>query len=127
MDNADADLDRRLAKIETAMELNRVLFEKFDKGFDRTTDVLIAMKEMLAIHETKIKQQDKTNDDVELKFRDFRQDLKNEFDQVRKEISIAMAKISNLELIKWVILGAGIVVATILSKNGFVIPHIPGF
>lgn len=76
------------------------LFQKLDTTIDKLSEVSSSIKQMIAIHEIRINQQDKMNDKVVSDFKEFNKDLED-----------IKSRVSSLENWRW--WGAGIVTVVV--------------
>lgn len=90
----------KLSSIEKDMTQIVSLFHKLDATIDKLSDVSASIKQMIAIHEVRLAQQDKVNEQTRIDFREV-------YDEVEK----VKTRVSSLENWRW--WGAGIV--TVIS------------
>ena len=108
------------------------LNNRLDVAIEKLTDVSTSIKQMLAIHEEKIKRQEQIDDIIfdNLKERageidQVHKDLSREIQQVEKRLLIEIrqmkldigGRVGILEKYKWLVLGGSIVLGWILSTN----------
>ena len=114
--------------VENVNHLNN----RLDVAIEKLTDVSTSIKQMLAIHEEKIKRQEQIDDIIfdNLKERageidQVHKDLSREIQQVEKRLLIEIrqmkldigGRVGILEKYKWLVLGGSIVLGWILSTN----------
>lgn len=108
------------------------LNNRLDVAIEKLTDVSTSIKQMLAIHEEKIKRQEQIDDIIfdNLKERageidQVHKELSREIQQVEKRLLIEIrqmkldigGRVGILEKYKWLVLGGSIVLGWILSTN----------
>jgi regulator of replication initiation timing len=105
---------------------------RLDTAIEKLTDVSSCIKSMLAVHEEKIDRSEKTDDIIFDKIKERAEEidvvyreLQKEIGQVERRLLIEIKALRNdigsrigmLEKLRWVLLGAGIVVVFMISKN----------
>ena len=108
------------------------LNNRLDVAIEKLTDVSTSIKQMLAIHEEKIKRQEQIDDIIFDKLKErageidqVHKDLSREIQQVEKRLLIEIrqmkldigVRVGILEKYKWLVLGGSIVLGWILSTN----------
>lgn len=108
------------------------LNNRLDVAIEKLTDVSTSIKQMLAIHEEKIKRQEQIDDIIFDKLKErageidqVHKDLSREIQQVEKRLLIEIrqmkldigGRVGILEKYKWLVLGGSIVLGWILSTN----------
>tara|TARA_Y100000389_G_scaffold179999_1_gene194525 strand:+ start:500 stop:943 length:444 start_codon:yes stop_codon:yes gene_type:complete len=105
---------------------------KLDNAIEKLTDVSTSIKSMLAVHEQKITQSEKTEEilfdkvrergeELDIVYRDLQRDISQTEKRLLLEIKSLKSDIGErvnvLEKWRWLILGGAIVVGYILAKN----------
>lgn len=105
---------------------------RLDNAIEKLTDVSTSIKSMLAVHEQKIAQSEKTEEilfdkvrergeELDIVYRDLQRDLSQTEKRLLLEIKSLKSDINErvnvLERWRWLILGGAIVVGYILAKN----------
>ena len=105
---------------------------KLDNAIEKLTDVSTSIKSMLAVHEQKITQSEKTEEilfdkvrergeELDIVYRDLQRDISQTEKRLLLEIKSLKSDINErvnvLERWRWLILGGAIVVGYILAKN----------
>lgn len=106
--------------------------DKIDNAIEKLTDVSTSIKSMLAVHEQKITQSEKTEEilfdkvrergeELDIVYRDLQRDISQTEKRLLLEIKSLKSDINErvnvLERWRWLILGGAIVVGYILAKN----------
>jgi len=106
--------------------------DRLDTAIEKLTDVSSSIKSMLAVHEERIGKQEKTDEIIFEKIKDradeidsVYRELQREINQVERRLLIEIkalrndigSRVSMLEKLRWVLLGAAIVVVFLLSKD----------
>ena len=105
---------------------------RLDNAIEKLTDVSTSIKSMLAVHEQKIAQSEKTEEilfdkvrergeELDIVYRDLQRDISQTEKRLLLEIKSLKSDINErvnvLERWRWLILGGAIVVGYILAKN----------
>ena len=106
--------------------------DRLDTAIEKLTDVSSSIKSMLAVHEEKITKQEKTDDIIFEKIKDradeidsVYRELQREINQVERRLLIEIkalrndigSRVSMLEKLRWILLGAAIVIVFLLTKD----------
>ena len=98
------------------------LVDRFDVAIDELTDVSNCVDKMLAVHETRLSNQENQTEIVHARLSDYKKelidemkDMREESDKQHKEIK---ERITKLEKGKWLVVGAA-------SAVGFILAQIP--
>jgi len=131
----DKDCTDILVQIEGLkkdVENVNTLNNRLDVAIEKLTDVSTSIKQMLAIHEEKIKRQEQIDEIIFDKLKErageidqVHKDLSREIQQVEKRLLIEIrqmkldigGRVGILEKYKWLVLGGSIVLGWILSTN----------
>jgi DNA repair ATPase RecN len=132
MDNDNLDIRVELEGIKKDLENVSSINQRLDTAIDKLADVSSSIKSMLAVHEEKISQQEKTDEVIFEKIKDradeidsVYRELQREINQVERRLLIEIkalrndigSRVSMLEKLRWILLGAGIVVVFMITKN----------
>lgn len=91
---------QKIAVLEKDISQIIGLFHKLDTTIDKLSEVSSSIKQMIAIHEIRLSQQEKMNDKVVSDFKD-----------VNRELDIVKTRLATLENWRW--WGAGIVTVVV--------------
>ena len=126
------DLKIDLEGIKKDLENVNSINNRLDMAIEKLADVSSSIKSMLAVHEEKITQQEKTDDIIFEKIKDradeidsVYRELQREINQVERRLLIEIkalrndigSRVSMLEKLRWILLGAAIVVVFLLTKD----------
>lgn len=132
MDNDNLDIRVELEGIKKDLENVSSINNRLDTAIEKLADVSSSIKSMLAVHEEKIDRQEKTDEVIFEKIKDradeidsVYRELQREINQVERRLLIEIkalrndigSRVSMLEKLRWVLLGAGIVVIFMITKN----------
>jgi dsDNA-specific endonuclease/ATPase MutS2 len=121
-------MEARIAVLEREIEQFDEYTRKMDSFSEKTTDVLVSIRELLAVHENILKTQEKTNKYLVDETKNTKDQLSEKMDEMASTLSDAIhhqaKKVSSLEAMKWVLTGAALLIFLILSKFGFTLPFI---
>ena len=132
---AENDLQKLAVDIEGMKKdiANASMFHsRLDTAIDKLTDVSTSIKQMLAVHEQKLTQTEKTEEILFDKVRErgeeldiVYRDLQRDINQVEKRLLLEMktlkscfdGRVSVLERWRWLIIGGALAIGFILAKN----------
>jgi chromosome segregation ATPase len=129
-DNLDIRVE--LEGIKKDLENVSSINSRLDTAIEKLADVSSSIKSMLAVHEEKIERQEKTDEVIFEKIKDradeidsVYRELQREINQVERRLLIEIkalrndigSRVSMLEKIRWILLGAAIVVVFLLTKD----------
>jgi len=131
-DNNVTDLRVEIEGIKKDLQNVSNINERLDTAIEKLTDVSSSIKSMLAVHEEKITKQEKTDDIIFEKIKDradeidsVYRELQREINQVERRLLIEIkalrndigSRVSMLEKLRWILLGAAIVIVVLVSKD----------
>lgn len=131
-DNNIVDLRVEIEGIKRDLKNVSNINERLDTAIEKLTDVSSCIKSMLAVHEEKITKQEKTDEIIFDKIKDradeidsVYRELQREINQVERRLLIEIkalrndigSRVSMLEKLRWILLGAAIVVIFLLTKD----------
>jgi|TARA_B110000444_G_scaffold209621_1_gene204542 hypothetical protein len=132
---AENDLQKLAVDIEGMKKdiANASMFHsRLDTAIDKLTDVSTSIKQMLAVHEQKLTQTEKTEEILFDKVRErgeeldmVYRDLQRDISQVEKRLLLEMktlracfdGRVSVLERWRWLIIGGALAIGFIVAKN----------
>jgi predicted nucleic acid-binding Zn-ribbon protein len=132
MDNENLDLRVEIEGIKKDLENVSSINNRLDTAIERLADVSSSIKSMLAVHEEKISQSEKTDEVIFEKIKDradeidsVYRELQREINQVERRLLLEIkalrndisGRVSMLEKARWILLGAGIVVLILITKD----------
>jgi len=109
-----------------------LIHSRLDTAIDKLTDVSTSIKQMLAVHEQKLSQSEKTEEILFDKVRErgeeldmVYRDLQRDINQVEKRLLLEMktlkscfdGRVSVLEKWRWLIIGGALAIGFIVAKN----------
>ena len=109
-----------------------LIHSRLDTAIDKLTDVSTSIKQMLAVHEQKLSQSEKTEEILFDKVRErgeeldmVYRDLQRDITQVEKRLLLEMktlkpcfdGRVSVLEKWRWLIIGGALAIGFIVAKN----------
>jgi len=132
MENDNLDLRVEIEGIKKDLENASSINTRLDTAIEKLTDVSTCIKSMLAVHEVKIERQEKTDEIIFEKIKDradeidsVYRELQREINQVERRLLIEIkalrndigSRVSMLEKLRWILLGAAIVIVVLVSKD----------
>jgi len=130
--NGTIDLRVEIEGIKRDLENVGNINTRLDTAIEKLTDVSTSIKSMLAVHEVKIERQEKTDEIIFEKIKDradeidsVYRELQREINQVERRLLIEIkalrndigSRVSMLEKLRWILLGAAIVIVIIITKD----------
>ena len=131
-DNNIYDLKVEIEGIKKDLENVSSINSRLDTAIEKLADVSSSIKSMLAVHEEKIAQQERTDEIIFEKIKDRAEEidsvyreLQREINQVERRLLIEIkalrndigGRVSMLEKARWILLGAAIVIVFLLTKD----------
>jgi len=131
-DNNVIDLRVEIEGIKKDLENVSSINGRLDTAIEKLADVSSCIKSMLAVHEEKITRQEKTDEIIFEKIKDradeidsVYRELQREIGQVERRLLIEIkalrndigGRVSMLEKLRWILLGAAIVIVVLVSKD----------
>tara|TARA_R100000353_G_C6487158_1_gene190732 strand:- start:137 stop:523 length:387 start_codon:yes stop_codon:yes gene_type:complete len=117
-ENGQVKTDVELLKRD--MELVSALAEKFDIAIDRLTEVSTSVDKMLAVHETRLENQEQQREILHERISAMKRDITAEFrllrDENRKQHVEVNDRLSKLEKWRWFVVGIATVIGFIVAK-----------
>jgi CHASE3 domain sensor protein len=132
MENDNLDIRVEIEGIKRDLENVGNINNRLDTAIEKLTDVSTSIKSMLAVHEVKIERQEKTDEIIFEKIKDradeidsVYRELQREINQVERRLLIEIKALRNdigsrvgmLEKLRWILLGAAIVIVVLVSKD----------
>lgn len=113
-DREDLDnLKRELTVLST-------LTSKFDTAITHLSNVSVSIDKMLAVHETRLENQEKQNEVIHTRINDFKREISDEIKLLRSENKIQHTetneRLSRLEKWRWFVVGVATVLGFILAQ-----------
>lgn len=118
--------------IKKDIKNGELIHSRLDTAIDKLTDVSTSIKQMLAVHEQKLAQTEKTEEILFDKVRErgeeldmVYRDLQRDINQVEKRLLLEMktlkscfdGRVSVLEKWRWLIIGGALAIGFIVAKN----------
>lgn len=132
MAESNVELRVEIEGIKRDLENVSSINGRLDTAIEKLTDVSSCIKSMLAVHEEKITRQEKTDEVIFEKIKDRAEEidsvyreLQKEINQVERRLLIEIkalrndigSRVSMLEKLRWILLGAAIVIVVLVSKD----------
>ena len=102
------------------MELLAGLAEKFDIAIDRLSDVSASVDKMLAVHETRLVQQEQQREIIHQRITDMKKEMSDDFRALREENTRqhneVSERLSRLEKWRWFVVGGATVIGFLFAQ-----------
>lgn len=102
------------------MELLAGLAEKFDVAIDRLSDVSASVDKMLAVHETRLVQQEQQREIIHQRITDMKKEMSDDFRALREENTRQHNEVSErlgkLEKWRWFVVGVATVIGFLFAQ-----------
>lgn len=102
------------------MELLAGLAEKFDVAIDRLSDVSASVDKMLAVHETRLVQQEQQREIIHQRITDMKKEISDDFRALReentKQHNEVSERLSRLEKWRWFVVGVATVIGFLFAQ-----------
>lgn len=102
------------------MELLAGLAEKFDVAIDRLSDVSASVDKMLAVHETRLVQQEQQREIIHQRITDMKKEISDDFRALREENTKQHNEVSErlgrLEKWRWFVVGVATVIGFLFAQ-----------
>ena len=102
------------------MELLAGLAEKFDIAIDRLSDVSASVDKMLAVHETRLVQQEQQREVIHQRITDMKKEMSDDFRALREENTRqhneVSERLSKLEKWRWFVVGVATVIGFLFAQ-----------
>ena len=127
---ADQDVVTKLAILERDISQITTLFEKLDVTIDKLSQVSTQINQLLAVHDEKIERSIKMEQEIFKLLENRRKEVNEQFDAIKKQMSEESrihskehaeldVRLKNLEMWRWMVVGASAVVGFFISKVSF--------
>lgn len=114
--------DQELSQIRKDMANMSLLVSRFDTAIERLSQVSSSIDKMLAVHESRLEQQEKQNDIIHTRINDFKKEIVEELKELKSENSKqhkeVNERLSRLEKWRWFVVGAATVIGWVLAQVG---------
>ena len=107
-------------KMSTENDLINNLAARFDTAIAKLSEVSISMDKMLAVHETRLEQQERQTEIIHDRIGDFKKEMMDELKELRNENKMAHQEVgerlSRLEKWRWMVVGASVVFGFLVAQ-----------
>lgn len=106
--------------MSTENDLINNLAARFDSAIAKLSEVSISMDKMLAVHETRLEQQERQTEILQDRIGDFKKEMMDELKELRNENKMAHQEVgerlSRLEKWRWMVVGASVVFGFVVAQ-----------
>jgi len=109
-----------LDNLKRELTVLSTLTSKFDTAITHLSNVSVAIDKMLAVHETRLENQEKQNQVIHTRINDFKKEISDEIKLLRSENKSqhneTNERLSRLEKWRWFVVGVATVLGFILAQ-----------
>ncbi len=124
------DFATKLAILEKDISQITILFEKLDITIDKLSQVSSQINQLLAVHDEKIERSIKIEQEIFSLLEARRKEVNEQFDAIKRQMTEESrihskehaeldVRLKNLEMWRWMVVGASAVVGFLISKINF--------
>lgn len=121
MFNQNTSSDTKIAVLEERLSSYEMMMKKIDEAIQLMGKTSQNISKMLAVHEEKIEQCNKSDDYITRVIDELRLENKDQHDEVTKRIEKVESKIEEFVKYRWIIVGIFAVVTFAISQSSIVI------
>lgn len=115
MFNQNTSSDTKIAVLEERLSSYEVMMRKIDEAIQIMGKTSQNISKMLAVHEEKIDQCNKTDDLITKMIEDFKKENRQQHSEVSERVDAIEKEVSEISKIKWMTVGCGVLLAIITS------------
>lgn len=116
MFNPNATSDTKLAVLEERLSSYEIMMKKIDEAIQIMGKTSQNISKMLAVHEEKIEQCNKSDELVAKMLDDLKQENRKEHKEVSDRVGVIEQEVKEIVKIKWMTVGCGVVLAIITAS-----------
>jgi septal ring factor EnvC (AmiA/AmiB activator) len=116
MFNTNTTSDTKLAVLEERLSSYEIMMKKIDEAIQIMGKTSQNISKMLAVHEEKIEQCNKSDELVAKMLDDLKQENRKEHKEVSDRVGIIEQEVKEIVKIKWMTVGCGVVLAIITAS-----------
>ena len=121
MFNQNVPADTKIAVLEERLSSYEVMMKKIDEAIQIMGKTSQNISKMLAVHEERIEQCNKSDDYLSRVIEELRLENKDQHESVSSRIEKVETKIEELIKFRWIIAGAVIIISFAFSQSHFVV------
>jgi len=106
------ELETRVSLIERDMSHMVTMFDKLDTSIEKMTEIHQDMRQILSVHEQRLNDQEITDKEIYNEIKELRSESTEQHNELRDQIV-------NLEKIRWMIIGAGVLLTYAATAMDF--------
>jgi hypothetical protein len=111
----EEDYKTKIALLERDMSQVNTFIEKLDSAIEKIGDVSASIKELLAIHDHKLKLQTQVNDDIFKVIHEMKKENHQDHESVQITINALSVRVASLERWKYTMVGGAFAVGCIIT------------
>lgn len=115
MFNQNTSSDTKIAVLEERLSSYEVMMRKIDEAIQIMGKTSQNISKMLAVHEEKIDQCNKTDDLITKMIEDFKKENRQQHSEVTERVDAIEKEVGEISKIKWMTVGCGVLLAIITS------------
>lgn len=111
----EQEVKTEIALLKKDLSQVSVFLDKLDSAIDKLTEVSSSIKELLAVHDLKLNQQNETNNHIFDIIKDLKEENHKDHQTNKEIISNLIIRIEKLERLKYTIVGGALVIGVLVS------------
>ena len=121
MFNQNASADTKIAVLEERLSSYELMLKKIDEAIQLMGKTSQNISKMLAVHEEKLEQCNKSDDHIEKLIEELKNENKEQHDSVAQRIEKIEIKLEEVVKFRWVLIGVFAVVSFGISQSHIVV------
>ena len=121
MFNQNISTDTKIAVLEERLSSYEVMMKKIDDAIQIMSKTNQNISKMLAVHEEKIEQCNKSDDNISRLIEELKTENKEQHEEVSKRITKLENKVDEIAKYRWIVVGVFAVVTFAISQSHLVV------
>ena len=109
-------IETKVALLEQDINQDRVFIDRLDSAIEKLTDVSSSIKELLAVHDHKLKKQDDINVEIYTLIRDLKAENTREHEATKSLINGLSSRIDKLERWRYAVVSGATILGFVASS-----------
>jgi chromosome segregation ATPase len=121
MFNNDTSADTKIAVLEERLSSYELMMRRIDEAIQLMGKTSQNISKMLAVHEEKIEQCNRSDDFIARTIEELRLENRDQHLEVEKRINELESKIDDIAKFRWILIGAALIVSFFVSNSGVIV------